>query len=116
MKDDGETLTFEVPSGSSYTFSKATGTWRSTVVGDKTLLEETNSAYILHYQDGSEATFVKSIGRLISTRDSNGNGLDFRYSGNQLNQIVHTDGQWVKFTYNGSYVSKMEDDLGHIVN
>ena len=115
LKDDGETLAFEVPSGSSYTFSKATGTWRSTVVGDKTQLEETNSAYILYYQDGSVATFAKAIGRMISTRDCNGNGLDFRYSGKQLNQIIHTDGQWVKFTYNGSHVSKMEDDLGHIV-
>ena len=116
LDDDGEILTFELPSGGSYSFSKATGTWCSTAVGDKTQLEETNSAYILHYQDGSVTTFVKSIGRMIATRDCNGNGLDFRYNGNLLNQIIHTDGQWVKFTYNGSYVSKMEDDLGHIVN
>ncbi|MBP5638066.1 MAG: hypothetical protein J6X55_01200 [Victivallales bacterium] len=115
LEDDGETLIFKSPSGSSYTFSKISGTWSSTVIGDKTELEANSSEYILRYQDGATVRFAKANGRIVTSRDCNGNGLDFTYSGDKLTKITHTDGQWVKFTYSGSYLSKAEDDLGHLV-
>ena len=115
LRDDGETLDFEIPTGDIYSFSTIAGAWCSTVAGDKTQLEDTADAYILRFPNGFSARFSKTNGRMVATRDCNGNGLDFSYNGNRLNQITHTDGQWVKFTYSGEYVSKIVDDLGHSV-
>ena len=116
LKDEGETLAFEVPSGSSYTFSKISGSWYSTVLGDKTQLEENDNEYILRYRDGSVAAFSKASGRMLSMRDCNVNGLNFNYTDEKLVQVTHTDGQWVKFSYNGEFIMEVQDDLGHVVS
>ena len=109
---DAQTLVFRVPGGGSYSFTKATGSWKPEDSRDKTVLTESSSAYTLTYQSGTVQTFAKSNMRTSSIADNSGNTLTFTWSGTTLQKIAHTDGQTLTFAYSGGLLSSVTDDCG----
>ena len=109
---DAKTLVFRVPGGGSYSFTKATGSWKPEDSRDKTVLTESSSAYTLTYQSGTVQTFAKSNMRTSSIADNSGNTLTFTWSGTTLQKIAHTDGQTLTFAYSGGRLSSVTDDCG----
>ena len=112
LSSDGKTLVFRVPGGGSYSFTKATGSWKPEDSRDKTVLTESSSAYTLTYQSGTVQTFAKSNMRTSSIADNSGNTLTFTWSGTTLQKIAHTDGQTLTFAYSGGLLSSVTDDCG----
>ena len=112
LSSDGKTLVFRVPGGGSYSFTKATGSWKPEDSRDKTVLAESSSAYTLTYQSGTVQTFAKSNMRTSSIADNSGNTLTFTWSGTTLQKIAHTDGQTLTFAYSGGLLSSVTDDCG----
>jgi len=112
LSSDGKTLVFRVPGGGSYSFTKATGSWKPEDSRDKTVLSESSSAYTLTYQSGTVQTFAKSNMRTSSIADNSGNTLTFTWSGTTLQKIAHTDGQTLTFAYSGGLLSSVTDDCG----
>ena len=112
LSSDGKTLVFRVPGGGSYSFTKATGSWRPEDARDKTVLTESSSAYTLTYQSGTVQAFAKSNMRTSSIADNCGNTLTFTWSGTTLQKITHTDGQSLAFAYSGGLLSSVTDDCG----
>ena len=109
---DSQTLVFRVPGGGSYSFTKATGSWRPEDARDKTVLTESSTAYTLTYQSGTVQTFAKSNMRTSSIADNCGNVLTFTWNGKKLQKISHTDGQSLTFAYSGGLLSSVTDDCG----
>ena len=109
---DSQTLVFRVPGGGSYSFTKATGSWRPEDARDKTVLTESSTAYTLTYQSGTVQTFAKSNMRTSSIADNCGNMLTFTWNGKKLQKISHTDGQSLTFAYSGGLLSSVTDDCG----
>ena len=109
---DSQTLVFRVPGGGSYSFTKATDSWRPEDARDKTVLTESSTAYTLTYQSGTVQTFAKSNMRTSSIADNCGNVLTFTWNGKKLQKISHTDGQSLTFAYSGGLLSSVTDDCG----
>ena len=109
---DSKTLVFRVPGGGSYSFTKATGSWKPEDSRDKMVLAESSTAYTLTYQSGIVQTFAKSNMRTSSILDNSGNTLTFTWSGKTLQKIAHTDGQSLTFAYSGGLLSSVTDDCG----
>jgi RHS repeat-associated protein len=112
LSSDGKTLVFRIPGGGSYSFTKATGSWKPEDSRDKTVLTESSSAYTLTYQSGTVQTFAKSNMRTSSIADNCGNVLTFTWNGKKLQKISHTDGQSLTFAYSGGLLSSVTDDCG----
>ena len=113
---DSTTLAIHLPSGSTYQFTKVSGSWTSEDARDKTKLVESGTAYTLTYVDGTVQTIAKSNMRTSSICDNQGNTLTFTYNGNLLTKVEHTDGQSLAFTYSGNKVTSVSDDQGRTVN
>lgn len=112
LSSDGKTLVFRIPGGGSYSFTKATGSWKPEDSRDKTVLTESSTAYTLTYQSGTVQTFAKSNMRTSSIADNCGNVLTFTWNGKKLQKISHTDGQSLTFAYSGGLLSSVTDDCG----
>lgn len=112
LSSDGKMLVFRVPGGGSYSFTKATGSWKPEDSRDKTVLAESSSAYTLTYQSGTVQTFAKSNMRTSTIADNSGNTLTFTWNGTTLQKLAHTDGQTLTFAYSGSLLSSVTDDCG----
>ena len=111
-RSDDCTLVIRMPSGGSYSFTNVTGSWQPEDARDATTLEETPSAYVLTYENGTVHTFAKSNMRTSSIADNSGNTLTFTWSGAQLQRVEHTDGQSLAFTYSGGLLRSVTDDRG----
>lgn len=117
LVDNGNSLYFNLPSGSVYSFSKLNGKWVSDSSADKTVLTETASDYTLTYQSGTVQTFSKSLRRISTMRDIDGNSLTYGYdpATTNLATLTHSDGQWLRFTYTGHLLTQASDDQGRTV-
>ncbi len=109
---DATTLTFHMPGGSAYSFTKVTGNWAPEDARDKSTLVETSSAYVLTYQNGTKQTFAKANMRTSSITDNSGNTLTFTWNGTQLSKVTHTDGQSLTFAYSSGLITSVTDDCG----
>ena len=109
---DASTLVFHLPSGSSYSFTKASGTWVPADARDKTTLKESATSYTLSYASGTVQTFARSNMRTSSIRDNQGNELTFTYSGTNLTKVAHSDGQSLTFNYSDGKLTSVVDDQG----
>ena len=114
-KKDATTLVFHLPGGSSYTFTKVSGSWAPEDARDRSTLVETDAAYQLTSLDGTVLTFAKSTRRLGSIVDNQGRSVVFTYGGGRLLRAAHSDGQFLAFAYTGDLLSSITDDLGHVV-
>lgn len=114
-KKDATTLVFHLPGGSSYTFTKVSGSWAPEDARDRSTLVETDAAYQLTSFDGTVLTFAKSTRRLGSIVDNQGRSVVFTYGGGRLLRAAHSDGQFLAFAYTGDLLSSITDDLGHVV-
>lgn len=114
-KKDATTLVFHLPGGSSYTFTKVSGSWAPEDARDRSTLVETDAAYQLTSLDGTVLTFAKSTRRLGSIVDNQGRSVVFTYGGGRLLRAAHSDGQFLAFAYTGDLLSSVTDDLGHVV-
>jgi len=116
-RTDETTLAIRLPSGGAYSFSKVAGAWRRDDARDATTLAETGDAYVLSYENGLVQTFSTANGRLRKVADNSGNALTLAWSGTNLLSVTHTDGQWLRFAYNGDgLLTGVADDLGNQVS
>ena len=114
--EDDKTLIFHLPSGSSYSFTKVSGSWMPQDARDKTILTETSKSYILTFSSGTVYEFAKSNMRTSSIRDNQGNELIFTYSGENLIKVSHSDGQYLSFSYSSGKLVSVRDDQGRAVS
>ena len=133
--EESKTLAFHIPGGGSYSFVKTvtpariqkinmTGTqagdgtlpdvvtWTPEDTRDRTRVSETETSYVLTYQNGTKQTFAKANMRTASIADSSGNQLTFTWNGTQLAEIAHTDGQFLTFAYANGLLASVTDDGG----
>ena len=115
LQESGQKFVVDSSSGSSYSFTKLSGSWQPEDARDKTRMAESSSEYVLTARSGMVVRFSKGNMRLKSVRDNMGNGIDFTYSGDQLTKVTHTDGQWISFAYSGGLCSSATDDQGRMV-
>ena len=111
---DEKSLVFHLPGGASYAFVKTTGVWAPEDARDRSILTETDSAYVLTALDGSIQTYAKSTLRLTSVADNQGHQVIYTYAGTRLVRAAHSDGQYLSFAYSGDLLTSVTDDLGHV--
>lgn len=117
LQENGMRFVIQSGNGGSYAFTKVSGNWMPDDARDKTRMTESSTEWTLVAQSGTVVKFSKSMKRFVSIRDNTGNGLDFLYdaSGNVV-EVKHTDGQWLRFTYEGGLLSSSTDDQGRMVS
>jgi RHS repeat-associated protein len=98
--EDGRTANFEV-NGSGFVSPP----------GDQNTLAREGSGYVLT-TPRQVKYFFNENGKLTSIQDSNGNTMQFSYSGDHLAQITDTAGRVYSVEYNGDHISKIGDVLG----
>ena len=115
-RQDDSTIVVRLPSGGSYSFTRATGAWMPEDARDRTELAESGSQYVLTYRNGVKQTFSKSSGRMTAMEDNQGHAIAFTYSGANLTKVAHSDGQTLTFAYASGRITSVEDDQGRKVN
>ena len=125
LQENGTRFVIQSGNGSSYGFTKASGSWAPEDARDKTRMTESATEWTLTAQSGMVVKFSKSTRRLVSVRDNMGNGIDFTWDGvatesgvrgapalPKLVRMTHTDGQWLAFTYEDDLLVSAADDQG----
>ena len=112
---NSESLVIYNPGYSSRKFVKdsTSARWIAADIMDEGVITQTSKGYVLTELDGTRILFDKDLGILISMEDLDGNTVTLTWCDEGISKITHSDGQFLEFTYSGYLLSSITDDLGH---
>lgn len=117
LQENGARFVIQSGNGSSYAFTKVTGVWKPEDARDSTVLMENALEWVLTTRSGTVVRFSKANNRFASIRDNMGNGLNLSHDANgNVTEVKHTDGQWLRFAYEGGLLVSAADDQGRTVS